>query len=79
VIATVVETKELLETVASSLIAGIGVTAAFSIVIFGITRSADMARNDRPVLATAAGGLAAIAGAVVIAAIVFGIVVMTSK
>jgi predicted RecB family nuclease len=78
-IATVVETKELLETVASSLIAGIGVTAAFSIVIFGITRSADMARNDRPVLATAAGGLAAIAGAAVIAAIVFGIVVMTSK
>jgi hypothetical protein len=78
-IATVVETKELLETVASSLIAGVGVTAAFSIVIFGIARSADMARNDRPVLATAAGGLAAIAGAVVIAAIVFGIVVMTSK
>jgi hypothetical protein len=78
-LATVVETKELLETVASSLIAGVGVTAAFSIVIFGITRSADMARNDRPVLATAAGGLAAIAGAVVIGAIVFGIVVMTSK
>jgi predicted RecB family nuclease len=78
-VATVVETKELLETVASSLIAGIGVTAAFSLVIFGVTRSADMARNDRLVLATAAGVLAALAGAVVIAAIVFGIVVMTSK
>jgi len=77
--ATVVETKELLETVASSLIAGVGVTAAFSLVIFGIARSAEMARNERPVLATAAGGLAAIAGAIVIAAIVFGIVVMTSK
>jgi predicted RecB family nuclease len=78
-VATVVETKELLETIAASLIAGIGVTAAFSIVIFGVTRSADMARNERPVLATAAGGLAALAGLVVIAAIVFGIVVMTSK
>jgi hypothetical protein len=78
-LATVVETKELLETVAASLIAGVGVTAAFSLVILGVTRSADMARNERPLLATAAGGLAALAGAVVIAAIVFGIVVMTSK
>jgi hypothetical protein len=78
-VATVVETKELLETIAASLIAGIGVTAAFSIVIFGVTRSADMARNERPLLATAAGGLAALAGLVVIAAIAFGIVVMTSK
>jgi uncharacterized membrane protein YidH (DUF202 family) len=77
--ATVVETKELLETVAASLIAGVGVTAAFSIVIFGITRSADMTRNDRPLLATASGVVAALAGLVVIAAIVFGIVVMTQK
>jgi hypothetical protein len=78
-VATVVETKELLETVAASLIAGIGVTAVFSIVIFGIARSADATRNERPVLATAAGGLAAFAGLVVVAAIVFGIVVMTQK
>jgi hypothetical protein len=76
---TVVETKELLQTVIASLVAGIGVTAAFSIVIFGIARSADMVRNERPVLAAAAGGLAALAGLVVIAAIVFGIVVMTQK
>jgi hypothetical protein len=77
--ATVVETKDLLETVAASLVAGVGVTAAFSILIFGIARSADMARDERPVLATAAGGLALLAGLVVIAAIVFGIVVMTQK
>jgi cytochrome c biogenesis protein CcdA len=78
-IATVVETKNLLETVAASLIAGIGVTAVFSLVIFGITRSADMVRDERPLLATAAGGLAVLAGLVVAAAIVFGIVVMTKK
>jgi hypothetical protein len=78
-VATVVETKDLLETVVASLITGIGVTAAFSIVIFGISRSADAARDERPILATAAGGLAALAGLVVIAAIVFGIVVMTQK
>jgi len=78
-VATVVETKELLETVAASLIAGVGVTAAFSIVIFGVTRSADMTRDDRPLLATFAGGLAVIAGLAVVAAIVFGIIVMTQK
>jgi hypothetical protein len=79
VVATVVETKDLLETVAASLIAGIGVTAAFSFVILGITKSADMVRDERPVLATAAGALAILAGLVVTAAIVFGIVVMTTK
>jgi hypothetical protein len=77
--ATIVETQDLLESVAASLIAGIGVTAAFSIVIFGVTRSAEMLRDERPLLATAAGGLAVLAGLVVTAAIVFGIVVMTQK
>ena len=78
-LATVVEKKALLETVAASLIAGVGVTAAFSFVIFGVTRSADMVRDERPILATFAGALAVLAGAAVIAAIVFGIVVMTKK
>jgi len=78
-VATVVETKDLVETVVASLIAGIGVTAAFSLVIFGVARSADMVRDERPLLATAAGALAVLAGLFVIAAIVFGIVVMTTK
>jgi hypothetical protein len=78
-LATVVETKELLETVVASLVAGVGVTAAFSLVIFGVTRSADMARDERPMLSTAAGVLAVLAGAVVIGFIAFGIVVMTTK
>jgi hypothetical protein len=78
-IATIIETEDLLKTVAASLIAGIGVTAAFAVLVFGITRAADMTRDERPLLATAAGGLAAIALLVVIAAIVLGIVVMTTK
>jgi hypothetical protein len=78
-LATVVETKELLQTVAASLIAGIGVTAAFSVLIFGIARSTDMLRNDRPLLAAAAGSLAALALLIVIGAVVFGIVVMAAK
>jgi hypothetical protein len=78
-LATVVETKELFDTVVASLVAGIGVTAVFAILIFGAIRSADMVRDERPVLAAAAGGLAVIALLVVIAAIVLGIVVMTAK
>jgi hypothetical protein len=78
-IATVVETKDLLQTIAASLVAGVGVTTAFAILIFGATRSADMVRDERPLLATAAGGLAVVALVLVIATIVLGIVVMTSK
>jgi hypothetical protein len=78
-LATVVETKDLLDSVIASLAAGVGITAAFAVLIFGVTRSADMARDERPVLATAAGALAVIALAVVIGAIVLGIVVMTRK
>jgi hypothetical protein len=78
-LATVVETKELFDTVVASLVVGIGVTAVFAILIFGVARSADMVRDERPVAAAAAGGLAVIAFAVVTAAIVLGIVVMTQK
>ena len=78
-IATVVETKALLDTVLASVIAGVGVTTVFAILIFGVARSAGMVREERPVAATAAGGLAVIALLVVTAAIVLGIVVMTSK
>ena len=77
--ATVVETKELFDTVVASLVAGIGVTTVFAILIFGVSRSADMVRDERPVAAMAAGGLAVVALAVVTAAIVLGIVVMTQK
>jgi hypothetical protein len=78
-IATVVQTKDLLDSVLASVVAGVGVTAVFAILIFAVARSSDMARDDRPVAAVAAGGLALIAFAVVTAAIVLGIVVMTQK
>jgi hypothetical protein len=77
--ATVVETKALLDTVLASLVAGIGVTTVFAILIFGVTRSADRVRDERPLAAAAAGGLAVLAFAVVTSAIVLGIIVMTQK
>ena len=78
-LATVVETKNLLETVAASFIAGVGVTAVFAVLIFGTIRSAEAARDERPALAAATGALGVVCLLVVIAAIVLGIVVMTSK
>jgi hypothetical protein len=79
VIAVVVETKALLETIAASLIAGVGITGAFSVMIFGATRFADLRREERPLLAAFTGALAVLALAVTLGGIVLGIIVMTSK
>jgi hypothetical protein len=78
-LATLVDTKALLQSVLASVIAGIGISTAFAILIFGISRSADLARNERVALATAAGTLAALAFLVVAGSIVLGIVVMAQK
>ena len=75
--AVVVETKQLLETVVVSLVAGIGVTVVFSVAIWGVARFADLSRNDRRLAAGAAATLAGLAALVTLAAIVFGIVIMS--
>jgi cation transporter-like permease len=77
--AVVVETKQLLETVVASLVAGIGVTVIFSVAIWGVARFADLNRNDRPLAASAAATLAGLAALATLAAIVFGIAIMSSK
>jgi hypothetical protein len=76
---TIVETKSLLETVAASLIAGVGITVAFSVLIFGSLRLAELRRDERPMLATAAGALAILGLLATIGGIALGIVVMTRK
>jgi len=79
VIATIVHTDELLQTVAASVVAGIGVTFLFSLGIWGAGQFAELNRNQRPVAATAALVVGGVALAGVGAAIVIGIIVMTSK
>lgn len=77
--ATIVEGKELLQTVIASVVAGVGITVIFSVAIWGVARFADLNREERPLaagLAAAAAGLALVATA---ATVVAGIVVMTSK
>lgn len=78
-IATIVHTDELLQTVAASVIAGIGVTFAFSVSIWGAGQFAELSRNERPVAATAAALVGAAALLFVIGAVAIGIVVMTHK
>lgn len=78
-LATIVETKELVQTVVFAVVAGIGVTGIFSVAIWGAARFVDLSQEDR----RAAAGAAAVAGAVallaVVAAVVIGVVVMTRK
>jgi hypothetical protein len=77
--AVLVESKELLQTVIASLAAGVGITVVFSIAIWGVARFADLSRGERPLAAAAAAALAGLAALTTAAAVVFGIVIMTSK
>lgn len=77
--ATILQTTDLLETVVASLVAGVGVTATFSVAIWGGARFADLSRGGRPFAAGAAAALGVLALATTLAAVVVGIIVMTNK
>jgi len=79
VVAEIVDWAALGEVIAVSLVAGVGVTFCYSLGILGVTRFADMRRDNRVVGATAYGLLALLAMAVCAAAVVAAIIVMTSK
>jgi hypothetical protein len=76
---TIVDTTTLLDLVGVSLLAAVGVTAAFSVAILGATRFADLRRNGRAVEAACFGVLTALALAACLGAIVYGIVEIQSK
>ncbi len=78
-LADLVETRQLVETVIASLVAGIGVTAIFAIAIWGGARFAELNRNDRPLAAGGAAAVAVLALLGTLGAVVLGIITMTSK
>jgi hypothetical protein len=78
-IAEIVETKELVQTVVFSLVAGIGVTVIFSVAIWGAARFIDLGQEERRLAAGAAAATAALALLAVAATIVIGVIVMTRK
>jgi hypothetical protein len=75
----IVDWAALFKVVYEALAAGVGVTLAFSLAVAGSTRFADEMRQNRMPRAVVFGAMAALGLAVVLAAIVFGIVVMTQK
>lgn len=78
-LAAIVEAKDLIETVIFSTVAGIGVTAIFSVAIWGAARFTDLSQEERRLEAGAAAVAAAVALLAVLAAVVIGVLVMTSK
>lgn len=78
-LAAIVDADQLLEVVWVSLVAGVGVTIAFSLVILGGARSDEARRTGRAGAATVYAALAALAFAAFAAAVVIGVIIMLRK
>jgi hypothetical protein len=78
-IATIVDTKALWETVVAAFVAGVGTTIIFSIAILGFVRLSEATRAGERGQALMFGLLAALGLAATGAAVVFALIVMTSK
>jgi hypothetical protein len=77
VIATIVDWDALLQVIWVSLLAGVGVTAAWAFAIVGATRAIEHGRDRRTVEAVLYSTVGVVGVAAVVAAVVFGIVVLT--
>jgi hypothetical protein len=76
---TIVDTTTLLDLVGVSIVAAVGVTAAFSLAILGATRFSDLRRGGRAVEAVWFGVVTALALAACLGAIVYGIFEIQAK
>jgi len=77
VIATIVDTHALLQVVWVSVLAGVGVTSAYGFALLGATRGLERGRDGRVGGAVAYAAVGVLGFAIVIAAIVFSIVILT--
>jgi hypothetical protein len=75
----IVDWDALLQVVWVGALAGVGVPAAFGVALLGVNRANDLSRAGRPAEAAAYGTLGVVALAVVAAAVVYGVVIMTHK
>jgi hypothetical protein len=78
-VATIVDTTALWQTVVFALVAGVGTTVIFSIAILGVARFSEANREGRGIQAFAFGALALLGLVATVAACVFGVIVMTTK
>ena len=75
----VVDWAALGEVIVVSLVAGVGVTLAFSLAILGAVRSNERRRGERQIEATLYGVMGLLGLAVTLGALVAGIILMTTK
>ena len=78
-IATIVDTNALWQTVVMSFVAGVGTTIIFSLAILGAARFTEASREGHRVHATLFGALMVIGLLATAAAIVIAVIVMTTK
>jgi hypothetical protein len=78
-LATIVDTTALWQTVVGAAAAGIGTAFAFSLGILGVARFSELSREGRTLEATVFGALALLGLLTTAAAVVIGVIVLTSK
>jgi hypothetical protein len=79
VLAQIVDVEKLLETIEAAVIAGVGISVAFSLVIYGFAKAGEHRTGSRHVAATAHVVLGFLALAVCTLGVAFGISTMLSK
>jgi hypothetical protein len=79
VLATIVDTEALWQTVVAAFIAGVGTTLVFSLAILGAARFGEASRDGRSLEAAGYAVLGALGLMATVAAIVVGVFVMTTK
>jgi hypothetical protein len=75
---SLIDSEALLESVAASVVAGVGIAVAFSLAIYGSARFADARRGEAPLAAGLAALLTVLALLACAAAITAAILAMTS-
>ena len=78
-LATIVDTSALWQTIVAAFVAGVGTTLVFSLAILGVARFAEANRQGRPVQSAIFAGLGVLGLLATAAAIVFGVIVMTAN
>lgn len=78
-IATLVDTKALFKVVWVSLAGGVGMSLAYSLVVFGVARAGDLRRQERGVAAVGYAALAVAGLAACVWALVRGYLLLIQK
>ncbi len=78
-LATVVDTSALWQTIVAAFVAGVGTTLVFSLAILGAARFGEASRDGRTVEAAMFATLGVLGLVAVAAAIAVGVIVMTTK